>query len=361
VAGNDLAGRDRDGALSQALVSQAVEALPGIRRRILRRGWFLERDLLALLIVLLLAGLAYASVRLQSFAGRLEGPLAEAQAIDPVDPFPELVSTPPPGPAAQTGEDSQSAPQEGGSGPEPASPGEPGSSDEPGDSQAGTSPSLDPEALAEALGELGADLSQQAPTYDLGQALEDLDLEGAAGALDALRDQLDDLAPETREALAEDLQEAAGEVEAAGEPNTADDLREAAGALGEQGQAGENDAAEESLDQLAEDLRALAEALQPSQADGSGAGGGSGSGQSGNPEPAGRLQGEGGELELPLEEEAAQSGLLSPASPDAAGSGTAAGSLDSSLSASGDLASSPLVPNSFLWKWRDVVSSYFHR
>jgi hypothetical protein len=65
-------------------------------------------------------------------------------------------------------------------------------------------------------------------------------------------------------------------------------------------------------------------------------------------------------MELPLEDPS-QSGLLSPASPEEGGSGTASGSLDNTSQSGEDVIHSPLLPNSFLWKWRDVVSSYFQR
>jgi hypothetical protein len=93
---------------------------------------------------------------------------------------------------------------------------------------------------------------------------------------------------------------------------------------------------------------------------GAGDGDGSGAGNSGSPEPLTRLPGEGGDLELPLDD-SSQSGLLSPAPPEAAGDGTASGSLDSTYASGDDIVQSPLLPSSFLWKWRDVVSEYFRR
>jgi ABC-type transporter Mla subunit MlaD len=206
---------------------------------------------------------------------------------------------------------------------------------------------------------LGEDLSQQAPTYDLGQELQGSDLNGAAGELDQLNDQLENLSPKTRQELADALEEAAGEGGSAGDSQLSEDMSGAAEALkGEDsGEAGSE--SNQSLDQLAQDLRDRADELNSAQANGSGAGSGS-SGQTGSAEPAGRLQGEGDDFELPLED-SAQSGLLSPAPPQADGSGTASGSLDSPGKGENGVAGSPLVPNSFLWKWRDVVSSYFQR
>jgi hypothetical protein len=152
-------------------------------------------------------------------------------------------------------------------------------------------------------------------------------------------------------------------VDAAGDPALAEDLREAAGALrGEQPDSGQSAgelAPTEPLDELAQDLRDLAQGMDSSRAAGGGEGN-SPSAQTGSPEPAGRLQGEGGELELPLDDPS-QSGLLSPAPADASGSGTASGSLDSLAGPGSDAVQSPLLPTTYLWKWRDVVSKYFER
>jgi hypothetical protein len=159
------------------------------------------------------------------------------------------------------------------------------------------------------------------------------------------------------------LEQAAGDVEAAGDPSLGEDMREAAEASrGEQpdSEPSAGPSAGEPLDELAQDLRDLAQGMEPGQAGGAGTGN-SPSAQTGSPEPAGRLQGEGGErFELPLDD-SSQSGLLSPAPADASGSGTASGSLDSSAGPGSDAVQSPLLPTTYLWKWRDVVSKYFER
>jgi hypothetical protein len=201
---------------------------------------------------------------------------------------------------------------------------------------------------------MGSELSEQAGTYDLGQALEQLDLEGAAEALEDLSEQLDELSPESRANLAEAMEEAAEALEDTGQQGLPQDLGEASEALGEDGEE-----AGEALDQVAGDLRQLAEELQAAGVAGSGAGEGEGNG-SGSPEPLTRLQGEGGDLELPLDD-SSQSGLLSPAPPEAAGDGTASGELDATHSSGDDVVESPLLPSTFSWKWRDVVSEYFQR
>jgi hypothetical protein len=170
---------------------------------------------------------------------------------------------------------------------------------------------------------------------------------------------VDDLSPESRENLAEALQEAAEALEQAGDQGLADDMREAAEALQDQDLASPgspgSEAAGEALDQVAGDLRDLAGGQTAGANPGDGTGGGSGVA-----EPLNRLPGEGGSLELPLED-SSEPGLLSPAPPEAAGGGTAGGSLDGASLPGEAVIQSPLLPNSFLWKWRDVVSEYFHR
>lgn len=336
-------GRRAGGSLSEALLAEVLESLPQVRERMLRRGWFLERDLVAALLVLLLALMAYSSTWLRSYADQIGA--MSADISQPSGMLPSSAALPPPPAAAPQGEDPSGQGEQGAGQQDQGQPG--GDQGEPQPPEG-----LDGEALSRALEQLGQELSGQAPTYDLGQELQQGDLEGAASEMEDLADRVDELSPQTRQELAEALENAAGEVEAAGDPQMAQDMREAAEALRADPQNGETGAGE-ALDQLAEDLRGQA---------GSQAGTGSGdngSGQSGSAEPAERLQGQGGDLELPLED-SSQSGLLSPAPQGAAGEDVVGGSQDSSAGASGQYGS-PLVPNSFLWKWRDIISSYFDR
>lgn len=336
------------GLVSEALAKDVLAILPMVRRRMLKYGWFLERDLLAVSILLLLSIMVLSANLIKSYPGLIEvDPVAAAPPVDEFQPQEEQSQAQPPvqpesqdNPSVQPGPAPQESPgadtgQAGGENPDLSN--------------------VDPGALADALNELGADLRNQAATFDLGEALQEMDLNEAAGDLENLADQLEDLSPETRERLAEAMREAAEAVEEAGAEPLAEDLREAAGALQEQDPGGASD----EMDQLAQDLRDLAAAMQESQAAGGGAGNGV-SGETGMPESANRLEGEGGDMQLPLED-ASESGILSPALPDAGGEGTVSGSLDSTTAAGDDVVQSPLVPNTFLWKWRDVVSSYFKR
>lgn len=341
----ELARSPRRGStpVSEALLDDVLETLPQVRERMLRRGWFLERDLVAALLVLLLALMAYSSTWLRSYADQI-GQMSP-EISQPSGMLPPSAALPPPPAEAPAGADPSGQGEQGAGQQDQGQPG--GDQGEPQPPEG-----LDGEALSRALEQLGQSLSGQAPTYDLGQELQQGDLEGAASEMEDLADRVDELSPQTRQSLAQALEEAAGEVEAAGAPEMAEAMREAAGALRADPQRGETGAGE-ALDQLAQELRGQA----GSQA-GTGAGEG-GSGQSGEAEPAERLQGQGDDLELPLED-SSQSGLLSPAPRGAAGDNVIGGSQDSSAGASGQYGS-PLVPNTFLWKWRDIISSYFDR
>jgi hypothetical protein len=351
----ELIQNGESGELSEALIRDVREIVPQVRQRMLKNGWFLERDLVSTLIVLLLLGMVYITTLFKSYSDLAGSPLATAPAIQQLAN--QTVPTPTP--------DSSGGQQQPGSQPgqQQSSQGSPGG-DQPGQMGSGGqqpgSSNADPNALSQALQGMGSDLSQQAPTYDLGQSLQQLDLNQAAGDLNNLADQLKNLSPEMKDQLAQALQKGAEGAQSAGDPSLAQDLQSSADALQGDVQADPNQTGQDagkSLDQLAQDLRDRAQQMQNAQA-GSGTGGGGSSGQTGQAEPAERLQGENGNFELPLDQ-SSNSGLLSPAPADAAGKGTASGSLDSTSSSGQQVGQSPLIPNSFLWKWRDVVKSYF--
>jgi hypothetical protein len=352
-----------NGRMNEALVRDVLGILSQVRRRVWKHGWFLERDLVSASIVLLLCGIMVTSLLLRPaadipFDAPALDPFASAPLPQDQPPSDRPPAAPPPAgdealppetdPSAGDGQPGN-APQGGGQ-PEANPSGENGGGAALG-SQSGSAPNtpVDP-ATAEALRRLGSELSEQAGTYGLGQALEQLDLDAAAGALEDLNDNLDDLSPESRENLAEAMQEAAEALENTGEQPLSDDLRDAADSL-----AGPGQQANEALDQVAGDLRQLSGEMGSAEM----AGGGTGEG-SGSAEPLPRLQGEGSDLELPLDD-SSQSGLLSPAPQETGGDATASGSLDSAYQAGDDEAASPLLPNSYLWKWRDVVGKYFQR
>lgn len=362
-----VAQAEATGQVAGLLVEDAVTFLPRVRARIARRGWFLARDLEASVIVALLLGAVFwGSVpslsRVRETRGALLPPLGEDPSASEV--FPSGI----PGLESATTPDSQA----GGQGE-----GEPG--EQPGGGE------VDPShlrAVASALSKMGESLSQQAVTYELGQALQQEDLEGAAQALENLADQLDSLSDATQEQLAEAMQSGSNRLEEIDEQPLSEDLQAAADAL-----RGEDSAAAgEQMDELASSLRTLAQQAgglgddslsgkgneaDQEQAEGSGSGAGAGAGaglgtgerETGEAEPLPRLQGEGEILELSdseLDSGEDQSGLLRPGTPsDEGGMFTARGTHDVVEAGDASLISSVLTPYHYSWRWRDVVSAYF--
>lgn len=328
------------------LIQDVNTMLPGIFHRVRKRGWFIEGDLLSALIVGLLGGLVLMSISLQPQMDLVGSPPA---SFGPLPALPEPIQPMPPN-------------ERPGGIPENPTPGDdPSGSDAPGQvpSESGDQPGEDMnanrEAVNEALRELGSDLSRQAGTFDFGQALQELDLNGSADALEELAEMLDDLSAESLENLAQSLDKAARSLGAAGENDLAEAMDDAAQAIEERNNRSE------AMDDLAEALRQLEESRSNAQNPGT-AGEGSGTGGSGpnSSEPLSRLPGESGDLSLPLESPTG-SDLLTPGKPDGQGDGLASGSLEGAGLPEAGSANSPLLPGSMLWKWRDVVSQYFQR
>lgn len=326
------------------LVQDMNRLLPRIYTRVRKRGWYLEADLLSALIVALLGGLVILSMVLRPQSNLVGSP---PPAFGPLPALPEPMQ--PFAQEEQPGGQPETEPQAGNEpGGDTPSQGQPESGDQPGSK-------TESGQVEEALRELGSDLSRQAGTYDLGRALENLDLNAGADALEDLGSQLDELSPESRENLREALDKAAGSLDAAGESELSNAMENAARSL--EDQAGEE---AQSLDELADALRNLDQNPEAGQA-GQDPGGGDGSGGEANrSEPLSRLPGESGDLSLPLENPTG-SALLSPGNLGDSGDNPAMGTLEGTGSPQTGNANSPLVPGSLMWKWRDVVSRYFQR
>jgi hypothetical protein len=347
----EVANSGKSQGIGRLLVQDVLELLPRIRARMLNRGWYLEVDLVSAAIVMLLAGVLLASGLLNPFSDLLgEGPAAFNPPPPPLPPLEQHVPQIPQ-PGDQPGGD-----PEGGQQPGAEQPGGQGSGEgqpQEGGEQPGSDPSGSDAELGDILRELGQDLSRQAGTYDLGQALENMDLNGAADALEDLKENLDELSPESRDNLSQAMREAAEALEQAGEQELSQDMSDAADSI-----PGPSEDAPQNLDEVAGELRELADAMGQSGVAGTGSGeGGSGAGA---PEPLDRLGGEGEDMELPLSDPS-QSGLLNPSNQGTPGDEVAGGPQDSTYQPGSGVAQNPLYPSSFLWKWRDVVSQYFQR
>ncbi len=357
------------GTIEDLLIADALDILPQVRKRALRPGLFHEIDLAAVMILTVLACVLLASLLIRP------QPDTKSSTSSPIIPLTALTSTPdqaqatadpkqsegqqqPAGQSGQSGAGSQG--QQGQAGNDPGGSG----SASRGDQSQGNPANQDMNALSDALHQMGSQLSKQAGTYSLGQSLENMDLNGAAKALEDLGKQLNNLSPESQNNLAQSMQNAANALSQTGAGTSSqalsNDLGSAASAL-----SGANQDANGALGQVANDLRQLAQGMQASggmqssRGNGSSAGNGNSS-ETGNPEPLSRLPNENGDFSIPVDG-SAQSGLLSPGQPDSTGTDTAAGSLDSTYQAGGNVSQAPILPNTFSWKWRNVVSQYFQR
>jgi len=335
--------------LTFLLVEDANTLLPAQRARILRKGWFLSRDLLAALIVVALfftvnIFTAANTTLVVPYSSPLDlPPLAEAPTYD--DLFPSGI----PGLTQSPGND-------------------PGQSDPITPDQASN--------LNDILSELGDALGENPETAPTGEALQQGDLEEAAAEIERLADELDSLPEEARENAQDALQHAAEQAEQSGQDDLADALQQAADGL--DAPTANNLEAAEALDDLAGEFRKLEDQFasmgqggdqepttEPSegeqQANNSegGSAAGTGNGSEGQTEPIDRIEGEGQTVEI--EGDDTPSGLLIPG--DTSGTPISGDGGTVIIGGGGPEDTSPinsiLTPYNFPWRWRDVVSKYF--
>ncbi len=330
------------------LLSDAADLLAKARNRVRQRGWYVQRDFEATLIVGILAILVLISTVSRLPAITSAGPITlPALGQDPSaeDVFPSGI----PGlTSALTGSENE-------------------------DFSNLTASELG--EIGDVLSELGEDLSDQAAISELGGALQQGDYEDAAEALETLAGQLDQLSEETLQEFANDLRDAAGNLQQPGQQDLAQDLSDAAGAV--QNPDGAQSSAE--LDALAGQLRALGQQLAEAQqqaGDGvqtdseegalqegassgeGGAGAGAGASERGDAEPAERLNGEGQVLDLGDVGDAP--GLLQPGRPpEGQAQGTLGGQLDFGVITDSTIISALFDPFNFSWFWQYVIAAYF--
>ncbi|MEN9935848.1 MAG: hypothetical protein RLZZ387_2427 [Chloroflexota bacterium] len=217
------------GTIEAQLVLNATRTSRGLRQRIRQRQRMPWVELLTVLALLLaVAGLLLLSGIGAPWLGASSSPLPPLpSASDPADLFAE--EPPPPG------EGGEPMPGEGGE-PMPGEGGEP----MPGEGQQGAA--ADPrtmEALADALRDQGA-------TRPAAEALDQGDAEQAAQELRELADQAGQLSQQSRMELADNLRDAAREIERT-DPEMSDQMRESA-----RGLEASDQQASEALDDLAQ-------------------------------------------------------------------------------------------------------------
>jgi len=345
----------RQDEIAASLVEDAAKALPGATGRVFFHGWNLLRDLEAGLITVILGGM----VAFGMIQTGYQVPNYTLAPLPPLQREPTLEEVFPSGlPALESM--LRDAQTEGGL---------------PKSLAAAATSNENAEAAA-ALG----DIFQENPlTQDLGDALQNGDLESAARALETLAGQMDTLSEEQAQDLAETLEQAGNQAGALGAQDLAGALQNAAenaGSAPEQ--------AAQNLEQIAAQIReaeaqqaagqedpinALLDAAMGDQA-GEGqtqeAGTGAGAGDQpataarGEPEPVIRLEGANEVVELNAQND--QSGLLRPGSPlqkTEDDSRIAEGAYDVLTLGDEEVISTVLTPYYYAWKWTDVVSNYF--
>jgi hypothetical protein len=347
----------------ELLHQDALAQVPPVQRRILRKGWRILGELISCAIVVLLGMAVYLGYTPFDAGKSLqEGERKTPPALSAVDVPREQ--------ALPKGVLSLKPTETPGQTPAPASPG--GQAGQPG--KAGE---LD--AAVQALQQAGAQLSQQAATFELGDALSNQDLQKAADQLERLADQLDSLSQSSKDQIGQEMSKAAGALGKLSQgQKLADDLNQAAQAMKPATDAANKPAksARDALDVVAGDLRSLnmqAQAANPqaSSASSSSSGGSSGSpGQGaglgggapvfGAAEALDRLEEASGDFKLDLHDPA-MAGILTPGQTTTRGDQVASGAASITGTASATAGQSALFPFSYPWKRRDVISEYFQR
>jgi hypothetical protein len=356
----EVIGKGETSRVSHALIGDALKLLPQYRNQILWKGWNFLPDLVSGLVVAVLWLVVFTTrpvaYEITHEAGNLSlPPFVEEPTLRDVFPsgssgLQKLADLS--GQKADTEAVSEVTENEG----------------------AELSPE-DYQKITDTLFEMGNDLSKNAATYDVGEALIQMEIEQAASAMDALSVSAALLSPETKGDLAESFQDAAEKLEDLSSLEILPHMQEAAKALINEDVSEQASSIQTSLEDLASDLRQVSNLLDsqanpslgesggdPSEGVSSGAGQGAGlsaSSDRGSPEPFSRLSGEGQTIELESLSDDLRTALR-PVNPTGElHSSPSAGSRSSVVSGSASVIEADLIPYRFPWKWRDVVSKYF--
>jgi hypothetical protein len=347
--------------ITEQLIEEVLRFSTEIRYRILRKGWFLEREILSLVIIIFLYWLVFSG---GLTVLPLSLPETQVKQIPPLgnDPSANIVF-----PAGIPGLLAKPTPASNLPGSTSDQPGEGGSQDGQGETQSELN------AINAALGELGKDLSQQAVSYSTGQALEQGDLSAAAESFEDLADQVDQLSDQTKRQLGEAMKEAAdklGERSGKRGESLKKNLEAAASSL----EAGTDLSTKNAFADISEDLRQISEEMaglreasgELAKEEGTpntevgGVGGSSavGSRQRSSSESLDRFEGATDILELLGESD--QPGILRAGiNIDKRGESVIGGEVISAISPDEAVITSVLTPYHYPWIRRNVVSTYF--
>ena len=226
---------NKDGELlSEELIEDSLALIPGLRKRIIGKGWRLMGEVEALIIVLILllmvylAGIGPIPLFLPGGLGFLPG-LGRDPNAEGV--FPSGLPGMTPGDAEQLGIGNDNGDDQNNSG-------------------------LTQEELGEIndiLKEMGQALEDNASTSEFGQSLQQGDFGNASDELSNLAENFDDLSDQTKENLEESFRNAANELQQPNQQTLSEALREASEAI----RAGDDVNTGEKLDELAAQIDML--------------------------------------------------------------------------------------------------------
>jgi hypothetical protein len=347
----------RSDPLAVGLIQDALVLMNKTINRLLLRGWFFERDLISLILVILMAGFVWAPdeevVSLPELAsGSKPGhlpPLPQTPTIE--DFFSNGIFTHQVGldPHASSPVFSENTP--------PATP-------------------LSNEEvlmLENALSEMAGRLNSRMSTLELSQSLEKGDLNSAAEELENFSDQLELISEETRVDLSQAMEAALSSLDSPNLEQFQESLEQAASSLAEQSSQKQS-AAKWELDNVASEMRSLADALlmhnkknassdhNPDAMDlsgGAGAGIGETSSQVNSPNRFERLPGL-DKIEIIELPEPSSSGVLLPGSSSQEPTGVVPGNYGRLYGGQSGMGAVPIIPNYYPWYLRNVIETYFH-
>ena len=340
--------------LNEDLISDADKLNVELKNRISKNGWFLKKELSSLVLMLVILGailLSGGQAQFQTYQA------SQAALLPPMKSDPSIAEVFAGGVPGMEGE------ADGG---------------EQGDQQGSEQGSSAANEISESFQNAGSVLSETPETQDLGEALQQGDLEKAAEEMENLADNFDNLSDETKNSLSE-IMETTGESSADfGMQEMAEQFNQAAEAIKEAAEADQgspaNQQAQQEMKDVAKSMKSLSEQLDmmslfgeeeaTGQQSGSGSGSSSGSGgddpaevDDSQSEPVERLQGEGETMRLESNN-TSDSGLLEPSPPVGEGTSTAQGSFGLIKYEEGT-SSAVLAPYTYPLEWQEVISLYF--
>ena len=379
-----VSGKKENGMLDALLLVDAKGLLGSVQKRLLWRGWFLQREVLSALIVgTVIAGL-FLSIQPPAPPGLNLPAASQSVALIASMKEPTLKEVLPNG-VTSLGDNT---PPSTAASPNPAAASQP----QPGDTgsgNAGGSQAANPaytQAVTNALRTSGKGMTGEAASYAVGKALENMDLNQAANEMENLADLSSSLSLDTRQKLAQEMNQMADQLEqAAGANPLSQSLRDAAKALpykSDTMNAASN--AKDALDKVAAAMRGLNDALQNGDLQaatgqngeqqgnktdaqqtlgGATAGAGASSYATGTSAAEGsseRLQGSGQTLPINTNDTTLGNNLA-PGKAEPGGDQVAAGSAGNAAIQNTGPGQNFIFPFYYSWKWRNVVESYFNR